>query len=74
MSNYEMNCDHLSSTSVRLAGDPMPSAWECDECGHLRPFTDADYEFHASKWMPPRVPSNPFAGYEARRAYLLARA
>lgn len=66
-----ITCKHESSTSATLAGDPCPSVWECDDCGHTRPFTDADYAFHATPWMPPRVPGRPFAGYEARRAHLL---
>ena len=70
MSN--LTCTHESSSSYRIAGDPCPSAWVCDECGDLRPFTEADYAFHVSMWLPPRVPSNPFAGYEARRSHLLS--
>lgn len=63
-------CSHESSSATRLAGDPVAGAWECDECGHLRPFVDADFAFvNAYAWLPPRVPGKPFAPASERYAY-----
>jgi len=38
-------CEHHTSTAARVDGDTIASVWECEECGHQRPFTDADYAF-----------------------------
>lgn len=47
-------CAHESSNATRLAGDPVASAWECVECGHLRPFTEEDYAFcNTYAWVAP---------------------
>jgi hypothetical protein len=46
-------CPHDTSDATRLPGDTVASAWECDQCGHLRPFTREDYVFcNASPWTP----------------------
>jgi hypothetical protein len=51
-------CEHLDATSARVGQDPVASAWECDDCGHLTPFTEADYAFcNASPWTPRRPES-----------------
>jgi len=46
-------CEHESSRATRVGQDDVANAWECDECGHLTPFTDADYAFaNTSSWTP----------------------
>jgi len=48
-------CSHDNNESTRIGSDPVASAWECEDCGHLTPFTDADYLFcNTSPWTPPR--------------------
>jgi len=71
-------CEHDSARGVALAGDTITSAWECDQCGHLTPFTDADYAFvHTRPWTP-RAPEGVsaltwlFTPREDKRAAILA--
>jgi hypothetical protein len=49
-------CEHDSSVAARIGTDTVASAWECDECGHLRPFTREDFEFCGSQPWTPRAP------------------
>ena len=49
-------CNHDSKTSA-FDADGIAFAWDCDDCGHLTPFDDWDYAFHAEPWMPPRPES-----------------
>jgi hypothetical protein len=46
-------CEHTDATAHRIGTDTVASAWACDACGHLTPYTDADYLFaNASVWSP----------------------
>jgi hypothetical protein len=49
-------CAHNDAVAVRVDGDAVASAWECEECGHRTPFTASDYAFCNSEPWGPRAP------------------
>jgi len=79
-STSPLACEHDSSRGTRTDDSPVANAWECDACGHLRPFTDDDYAFcNAQPWTP-RAPEGVqplawlFTSREARFAHYTALA
>ena len=49
-------CAHESSVATPVGADTIASAWECDDCAHLTPFTAADYAFCNTDAWTPRAP------------------